>query len=283
MRFGFITVAQDAPESLADLSALLDSIAREGVQGEMVLMLRGGEALTLATPPSLRVHVLPAPDVIPLSVARNRALEHARAAGVLERVDAVAFPDDDCAYPPGVLARVAAALSAGDDLVCGPYRPDGTAVDRLRFPDAGRQLDASFVMRVVASGSVFFRAGIVRAVGDFDERLGLGARYGASEDSDYTIRALRLGAHGRYLPELQVAHPYKTHRPAEYYVGNVAVLAKHARGGVTLHSLVHRLVVGAGLVARGRLPAREYGRALLAAAGILVGRGPRPGSRCAAA
>ena len=70
------------PESLADLGALLDSIAQRGrAGGDGADVARGPQALTLATPASLRVHVLPAPEVIPLSVARNRALEHARANG----------------------------------------------------------------------------------------------------------------------------------------------------------------------------------------------------------
>lgn len=275
MRFLFITVAEDAPGSLADLRELLDSIAREGVEGEMILVMRGGDTLTLTAPPSLRVHVLAAPLVIPLSVARNRALDYARRDGTLDRVDVVAFPDDDCAYPEGALHRAGAALSGGEDFVCGPYRPDGTPVDGVRFPAEARRLTPSLAMRVVASGSVFFAVGAVTAVGDFDTRLGLGARYRASEDSDYAIRALRHGATGLYLPALQVQHPYKRHRPTEYYLGNVAVLAKHARAGITMHSLVHRLVVGAGQVARGRLPAREYGRALAAAVGMILGGGDR--------
>jgi hypothetical protein len=108
-------------------------------------------------------------------------------------------------------------------------------------------------------------------VGDFDERLGLGARYAASEDSDYAIRALGRGA-GRYDPGLVVEHPYKAHRPAQYYVGNVAVLAKHAGRGAGFAALLHRLGVGAVWALRGRLPPRALARALRAAGEMAVSR-----------
>jgi hypothetical protein len=80
-----------------------------------------------------------------------------------------------------------------------------------------------------------------------------------------------------------VQHAYKSDRPAQYYVGNVAVLAKHLRHDARLAlSLLHRLAVGARLVSRRELRTRDYLRAIAAAAS-LVGRrasnGGNAGSR----
>jgi GT2 family glycosyltransferase len=113
-------------------------------------------------------------------------------------------------------------------------------------------------MRAVSSNNVFLRAEVVRAVGCFDERFGLGASYGAGEDSDYVLRALREGYVGTYDPLLIVLHPYKAHRPMQYYPGNVAVLARHCRGGGTKVLLARRLASGLLMTARRRLSITDY-------------------------
>jgi glycosyltransferase involved in cell wall biosynthesis len=278
-RFLFITVAEDSPESIAHMRQLLESIGRQQVAADMVLVVRGASELDLPVPPGLRLHTVAQPRRVSLSHARNRALARARASGLLAAADAVAFPDDDCRYPDGLLARVGAALSAGGDIVCGPYGPRGGAVDRGRFIDRAAVLRPSLVMRVIASGSVFFARRVVEHVGDFDERFGLGARYGASEDSDYVITALAAGFAGRYLPDLIIEHPYKGHRPAQYYVGNVAVLAKHVRGPRSLASLLYRLATGVRLTLRGAIPASVLMRAMVSAGQMLIFEPGGPGAR----
>jgi hypothetical protein len=106
----------------------------------------------------------------------------------------------------------------------------------------------------------------VKLVGDFDERLGLGARYASSEDVDYILRAMREGVPGLYRPsEGFVAHPYRGHHEKAYYVGVVAVLAKHSFGGGTLPLLLRRFVLGAWLTVSGSLPPGEYIRGMRAA------------------
>lgn len=218
------------------------------------------------------IHPLQMPLVVGLSCARNDALAHARAQGLLGAVDVVAFPDDDCRYPDGLLARVAALIDADTEIVGGPYGPSADEVDHRRFPSEDMPFSSALAMRAISSNNVFFAARVVAAVGDFDERFGLGARYGASEDSDYVLRALRLGVGGAYRPrEVFIEHPYKAHRPSQYYVGNVAVEAKHALGGGTCLQLARRLASGLVLVLRRTLTPRDYLRAVWAAGRLLAG------------
>jgi hypothetical protein len=68
------------------------------------------------------------------------------------------------------------------------------------------------------------------------------------------------------LSDRSRAHEYKTHRPAEYYLGNVAALAR--RGG-TGFFLIRRLVYGAATTVARRMTPRAYGRALRAAVELL--------------
>jgi glycosyltransferase involved in cell wall biosynthesis len=141
-----------------------------------------------------------------LSRARNVALEHVDA-------DVIAFPDDDCWYPPDLLQCVASFLSPHpewDGL-------GGRAVDELGRSAAGQQDTAADAMTIfnvwrrVASYTVFLRRRVIDAVGRFDESLGVGSRtpWGGAEDLDYIARSLRAGCSLYYDPTLVVHHPRK--------------------------------------------------------------------------
>ena len=279
MRLLLVTVTDCSPASQSHLDSLLDSVAAHGERCELILVRRGGGPLHhRPAPANVVLHEIGAPLKTSLSRARNLALAHARAHRLLKRGTAVAFPDDDCAFPPGTLERVVAQLSSGTELLCGVYGPSPELVDRKRFPGRPVTVDVGLVISSTCSGAMFFTAPLVAALGDFDERLGLGARFGSAEDSDYMIRALAAGATAIYDPDLVVLHPYKAERHGQYFSGNVAVLAKHARGGGrTLVPLLRRLAVGLLLLARGHLRLSSYLSALHAAACMLPAAGALDG------
>jgi hypothetical protein len=271
--FLLITVSQAA--SLPSLERLLSSLARQSTSVELLLVVRGEPFELPPMPSHLAVHTVSQPLATGLSRARNAGLAYARQEGSLAEAKIVAFPDDDCVYPDGLLARVRPLVNPSRSVVCGPYGPSVDAVDWERFPATPLKLTPRLVMRVVSSNNVFLAAPVVAQVGSFDERLGLGASYGASEDADYVMRALWSGAAGEYRPQdVFVEHPYKVHRPMQYYVGNVAVLAKHARRrGGTLPSLILRAAHGLPLVLRRQLALREYAAALAAVVHMTYSRG----------
>jgi glycosyltransferase involved in cell wall biosynthesis len=138
-----------------------------------------------------------------LARARNVALDRVEA-------DVVAFPDDDCRYPPALLAGVAERLSARPEL-------DGLSVptaDADGRRDAGwggepTLLSTRSVWNLVASAGLFVRRPLLERVGRFDEQLGVGGPgpWRSSEETDYVIRALRDGARIAYDPSLAVEHP----------------------------------------------------------------------------
>ena len=145
-----------------------------------------------------------------LSRARNAALPHLTA-------DVVAFPDDDCVYPPGLLSLVAARLAGQQELAGLTGRAVGFdgGVSASWRTDAARLRRDDLWNRAI-SFTIFLRSSVVDEVGPFDEQLGLGAGtpWHSAEEIDYLIRALDRGAAVEYDPELVVLHDVGAATPA---------------------------------------------------------------------
>jgi glycosyltransferase involved in cell wall biosynthesis len=166
-----------------------------------------------------------------LSRARNVGLAFASG-------DIIAFPDDDCWYPDGLLKWIVSELQSQpsvDGLTGrsedGLIRSSGGTFSRHK----GR-VDIRNVWQKGVSYTIFLRSAVCAAVGPFDEELGVGARsrFGSGEETDYLIRTAKLGFNVQYLPDLIVFHPNsrlydRNHRAKafRYGMGMGRVLSKH--------------------------------------------------------
>lgn len=176
-----------------------------------------------------------------LSRARNAALEHARG-------DVVAFPDDDCIYPPGLLHSLAFQFQRypGIGGIVGCPVAESTGSRFRGYSSRPAELTVSNVWRLCCSIGLFLRSSVIDIVGEFDESLGVGAGtpWGAAEDRDYPLRALDLGVRMHYDPDLKVLHPAATYtnlaRAYSYGAGLGRVLRKR---GAPRHEVVRLLVV----------------------------------------
>jgi glycosyltransferase involved in cell wall biosynthesis len=156
-------------------------------------------------------HVVHLHSAAGLSRARNAALPYMTA-------DVVAFPDDDCVYPPDLLERVAARIRELDGVVGRePWWTTEAAV-----------LTRDNLWNRAISFTIFLKREVAERVGPFDETLGLPASSG--EEIDYLIRALDLGARIEYDPSLVVEHPRK----------HVDLVATGARDGESIGYILRK-------------------------------------------
>ncbi|MBU6499609.1 MAG: glycosyltransferase [Rhodospirillales bacterium] len=173
--------------------------------------------------------------------AAARGLSYARNIGIgCCGGDIVGFPDDDCYYPDGVLAAVAAAFAAAPELALlsgAAHSPNGR-LGSGRWSATGGPITRANVFTTVISFNLFLRADLLRSLGGFDERLGIGAKFGSCEETELVIRAIAAGATTRYQPQLLVIHPDKrlspiaVERAFAYGTGLGYVLRRHRCGWV---------------------------------------------------
>jgi glycosyltransferase involved in cell wall biosynthesis len=158
-------------------------------------------AETLARHPGLRTVALSSNPG--LSRARNVALRHLEA-------DVVAFPDDDCVYPDGLLEAVARELRGRPDLDgIGGQAADPEGRPSGRWPARRSTIELDTLWNRANSHTIFLRRELVQRVGGFDEGLGLGSgtSWHSGEEIELLVRALRQGARIEYDPALVVLHP----------------------------------------------------------------------------
>jgi glycosyltransferase involved in cell wall biosynthesis len=144
-----------------------------------------------------------------LSLARNVGLKCANG-------NVIAFPDDDCWYPPDLLERVARIFVERPELDGATGRPIDSSFSR--FHKISGPINKLNVFLRCSSFTIFLRRSVVDIVGEFDEGLGLGSRSGkiAAEESDYLIRALAMGSHLTLDADIRVFH----REPAVLYDAN---------------------------------------------------------------
>lgn len=158
------------------------------------------------------------------------------------------FPDDDCWYEPHTLERVMLRSSRKDRptgvitrwVEQDPPLPPGT----LSWHRSSRFRDLP-----VSSITLFFRRELVERIGGFDGRLGVGQWFGAGEETDIVLRALRAGALLAYEPTALVHHRVDPPAPSVSAIARQAARLR-ARGTGAMYAK-HRLppwVIARGLL-----------------------------------
>ena len=170
----------------------------------------------------------------------------------------VNFPDDDCEFFPGSLAMAYELIESRQLRVLS-----GVSIDRHEgvsttfFKKGECMLTPWSMWGRNIEFTMFFDREVFRDAGGFDERFGVGSRYGSDEGAELLLRLVRgLGAdRGWYTDRLRFYHPSKTlnfddaaiQRSFSYARGNGALLAKWPMLPVIVFSfrLVSRACIGA--------------------------------------
>jgi glycosyltransferase involved in cell wall biosynthesis len=207
MRFSLIVATLGRVEQLREL---FDSLLAQELNNFEVIVVDQNADDRLAWTTSTRLYEFPVirmrSDVRHSSHARNLGLR--KASG-----DIVAFPDDDCTYPPDLLANVDKAFR-DDPALCvrtGPCVAQlGAGFSSGRWRKESGPIDIKNVWNSVIEANVFLLRSVALAIGGFDERLGVGGILGSAEGNDLVARAVREGRLGWYATTGQVMlHPDK--------------------------------------------------------------------------
>jgi glycosyltransferase involved in cell wall biosynthesis len=182
----------------------------------------------------------------------QRGLSRARNVGLAQcRGALVAFPDDDCWYPPDLVARLIALFAADPttDILTG-RTVDADGVDSLGlFLGVDAPISKANVWRIGNSNSLFLRTTVARRIGGFDENLGVGAAtpFKSGEETDFVLRALAASARGLYRRDLTVHHDQApvggaggAARAQDYAQGFGRVLRMHGYGATALAARIAR-------------------------------------------
>lgn len=139
-----------------------------------------------------------------LSRARNLGRSHIKG-------DLVAFPDDDCLYPPDLLAQVIRFFrnSQTEGVIARAFDIDE---DKNAFLYCGDEnsgvVDLERAFRIGITFVMFFHAHVVKEIA-FDETVGPGSGtpWGCGEDMDYLFKCIKSGYKIYYNAKLIVRHP----------------------------------------------------------------------------
>jgi glycosyltransferase involved in cell wall biosynthesis len=191
---------------VSELARMLRSLATQSCQNfELLLIDQNSDDRVLGIIDSLpaKINVQRLIASPGLCRALNLGLEKAHG-------EIVAFPDDDCWYPPTLLQDIS-------DLFASHPEWDGVTLptaDELGSPSIARwatrpsRLTKSNLGMRGCSTSVFYRREVCSQIGTFDETVGGGVSLlSPGSDIDYLQRIVRAGLHLEYQPQLAVGHP----------------------------------------------------------------------------
>lgn len=139
-----------------------------------------------------------------LSRARNVGLKHISG-------DVVAFPDDDCWYPPTLLTTIFQYFNKYPEIsgFTGRSANENGVTSAGRWAKKAGLITKTDVWIKGISFTIFLNKSVIEKVGNFDESLGVGSGtpWGSGEETDYLIRTLKSGFKLYYDPDIIVHHP----------------------------------------------------------------------------
>jgi GT2 family glycosyltransferase len=187
------------------------------------------------------------------------------------------FPDDDCWYEPDSLERIMERSERADT-------PQGVIcqwVEQNEVHPAGLlswKRSSRFRDYPVSSITLFIRRKLIRDVGGFDGRLGIGQWFGAGEETDIVLRALRTGALIAHEPSAKIHHRVVSeHDPCSQIARRSALLRARGTGAMYAKHKLPLWVIIRGLfsplikpLAKGHLGA-EFKQGIAITLGRLTG------------
>lgn len=269
--FTFFSTADMQSERLPLLDRMIASVAayreRSGADVVLFLLLQrcssdAEQVFRQGRPEWIRI--VTRSDMRSLSAARNLLLGQEEAMARLQGSGIVGFPDDDCWYPDGTLDAIGQAFRSDAQLDFWFCRYGMQPVSAEAMVSQAPSLQT--VISYASSNTIFFRANVAAAVGNFDETLGVGAAFSGGEDTDYAIRAYHVARKLLFFPGRAVGHrEFDPKLKSRYFVGSLVAIRKHAsKSPAGFWAALRKILVGFYLTLRGRMTRHEFMNALRA-------------------
>jgi glycosyltransferase involved in cell wall biosynthesis len=256
-RFSLIAATKDRTTELARLIASLDDQTENNY--ELIVVDQNGDQRLLPIIEGSRRkekirRLVASPGV---SRARNLGLTAAKG-------EIVAFPDDDCWYPPGILKNVSDWFDSnpGYDILSVTSRDSNGERSGNRWHRSTCDLAPVNVFRTSVCYCYFLRSTERTRQIRFDQELGPGgnAPYPASEDTDFVLSAMACGLRGRFEAKWYIGHPRKDVRNAsvtvdrvyQYGLGMGRVQKKHGMTTLWCGFVLYDMARAAVMAALGR-------------------------------
>jgi glycosyltransferase involved in cell wall biosynthesis len=136
-------------------------------------------------------------------LSRNRNIGLQECSG-----DIIAFPADDCEYCYNTLENVVLFFKSNPEYsfyTCNVKDKNGND-SILCGNQADAEISVNNFMSTAISFTIFIRAESILCF-QFDERLGVGAKYGSGEESDLLLFLIRNNKRGFYHADTYIYHP----------------------------------------------------------------------------
>lgn len=162
-----------------------------------------------------------------LSKARNEALRIAEG-------EFFCLIDDDAYYPSDYLYTIDSLIKVEpDNRIFTGYM--WNSITNTSFVDYSkirnnRVLSVREAIRYCPSPCITFPMQLKEKIGFFDEKLGVGSYFGSCEETDYILRALKVGYTIAYYQNVKVIHPHLKLKNSSYIVPNPQKISSYALG-----------------------------------------------------
>jgi glycosyltransferase involved in cell wall biosynthesis len=151
--------------------------------------------------------------------SNQKGLSHNRNLGLRECIgDIIAFPDDDCEYRCDTLEKAVSFLKTNPEYsfyTCNVKDKNGND-SILSGNRTDTEISLANFMSTAISFTIFIRAESIFRF-KFDERLGVGARYGSGEESDLLLFLISNNKRGFYHADTYICHPNSLRNPDKLY------------------------------------------------------------------
>ncbi|WP_246082041.1 glycosyltransferase family 2 protein [Peptacetobacter hominis] len=147
----------------------------------------------------------------------RKGLSYNRNLGILKaKGEIIAFPDDDCTYKKETIKKAVDFFESNDEYrIYSCKTMDKNNIDAFKkMCPQNCEINAKNVFDTITSITFFvnFKKDSYLL---FDEKLGVGAEFGAGEEIDYILELLSKGYRGRYFCEDVIYHPAKKHKKSK--------------------------------------------------------------------